>query len=81
MIKKNIKISTSFPKKELRTAVSKPSYTIIKIKRVTFFHKQKKDFKKEVYLNLTNFNNRKAITETKLSSGNLAQEDMKLQKL
>ena len=37
LIKKKIKINLSFPKKELRTAVSKSSYTLIKIKRITFF--------------------------------------------
>ena len=86
LIKKNIKINFSVLKKELRTAVSKPSYTLIKIKRITFFLKQRKFFKKEKYLDLNNFNNKNAITKTKFSSGNLAinttqwyilQEDMK----
>ena len=47
----NIKINISFPKIDLRTAVSKPSYTLIKIKRIIFFHKQKKSYKKEKCLN------------------------------
>ena len=72
LIKKNIKINFSVLKKELRTAVSKPSYTLIKIKRITFFLKQRKFFKKEKYLDLNNFNNKNAITKTKFSSGNLA---------
>ena len=63
LIKKNIKINISFPKNELRTAVSKPSYTIIKIKRMTFFS-QRMSFKKEKYLNLNNFNNKNAIAKT-----------------
>ena len=72
LIKKNIKINFSAPKKDLRTVASKPSYTLIKIKRITFFQKQRKSFKKEKYLNLNNFNNRNAITRTRFSSGNLA---------
>ena len=72
LIKKNIKINFSVPKKELRTVTSKPSYTLIKIKRITFSQKQRKSFKKEKYLNLNSFNNRNAITKTRFSSGNLA---------
>ena len=58
----------------------------MKKKKITFFHKHGKSFKKEKYLNLNNFNNRNAITKTRFSSGNLAintikwynlQEDMK----
>ena len=37
LIKKNIKININFPPKKRRTAVSKLSYTLIKIKRITFF--------------------------------------------
>ena len=86
LIKKNIKINFSVLKKELRTAVSKPSYTLIKTKRITFFQTKRKSFKKEKYLNLNNFKNRNAITKTRFSSGNLAinttqwynlQEDLK----
>ena len=46
LIKANVKTNLSFPKKELRTAVSKPSYILIKIKKITFFHKYRKSFKK-----------------------------------
>ena len=86
LIQKNIKINVSVPKKELRTVVSKPSYTLIKTKRITFLQKQRKPFKKEKYPNLNNFSNRNAITKTRFSCGNLAinktqwhnlQEDMK----
>ena len=72
LIKKNIKVNFSVPKNELRTVVSKLSYALIKIKRITFFQKQRKSFKKEKYLNLNSFNNRNAITKTRFSSGNLA---------
>ena len=72
LIKKNIKVNFSIPKNELRTVVSKLSYALIKIKRITFFQKQRKSFKKEKYLNLNSFNNRNAITKTRFSSGNLA---------
>ena len=44
LIKKNIKINISFPKKELRTAVSKPSYTLTEIKRKTYFSQTKEIF-------------------------------------
>ena len=47
----NIKINISFPKIELKTAVFKPSYTLMKIKRTTFCYKQRKSYKKEKYLN------------------------------
>ena len=33
LIKKNLKINLSFPKKELKTAVSKPSYGLKKSKK------------------------------------------------
>ena len=72
LIKKNIKVNFSVPKNELRTVVSKLSYALIKIKRITFFQKQRKSFKKEKYLNLNSFNNRNATTKTRFSSGNLA---------
>ena len=71
LIKNNININISSPKKELRTAVSKLSYTLIRIKVISFFHKQRKSFKKEKHLNLNNFNNRNATTKTRFSSGNL----------
>ena len=45
--KKNIKINKSLPKKEPRTVVSKPSYTLIKVNRIPSFHTQRKSFKKE----------------------------------
>ena len=86
LIKNNIKINFSVPQKELRTAVSKPSYTLIKIKRITFLQKKRKSFKKEKYLNLNSFKNRNAITKARFSSDNLAinttqryslQEDLK----
>ena len=64
----NIKINISCPKIELRTAVSKPSYTLMKIKRITFFYKQWKSYKKEKCLNQNNFNNKNAVTETRFSS-------------
>ena len=85
----NIKINISFPKIELKTAVFKPSYTLMKIKRTTFCYKQRKSYKKEKYLNQNNFSNRNAITKTRFSFGNLpinttkwynlqeAEEDMK----
>ena len=71
-IKKNIKINISFPKKEPRTVVSKPSYTLIKVNRITSFHTQRKSFKKERYLILNSFNNRNAITKARFSSLNFA---------
>ena len=37
LIKNNIKINIGFPKKELTIAVSKLSYTLIKVKIITFF--------------------------------------------
>ena len=36
-MRKNKKIYISFPKKEIRTVVSKLSYILIKIKRIAFF--------------------------------------------
>ena len=57
------------------------------MKRITFFHKQRKSFKKEKYLPLNNFNNRNTITKTRFSCQNLAinttkwynlQQDMKI---
>ena len=39
--KKEYKNKHKFPIKELRTVVPKPSFTLIEIKRITFFHKQK----------------------------------------
>ena len=77
----NTKINISLPEKQLRNTVSKPYYF--------FFHKQRKSFKNERYLNLSNFNNRNATTKTRFSSVNLAinttkwynlQEDKKLAK-
>ena len=44
LVKKNIKTNFSVPKKELRIAVSKPSYTPIKTKKITFFSDKKKVF-------------------------------------
>ena len=41
------KISISFSKKQLRTVASKLSFTLIKMKRTTFFHKQKKSLKRK----------------------------------
>ena len=61
MIKKNIKINVSFPQKELRTAVSKSSYTFIKFKRTFFTSKGSQSSNKERYPNLSNFSNRNAI--------------------
>ena len=58
-----------------------------KNKKNNFFSQTKELFKKEGYLNLQNFNNRKAITKIRLSSHNFAinttkwynlQEDMKI---
>ena len=46
LIKKNLKINLSFPKKQLKTAASKPSYTLKKVKKITFFHKYRKSFKR-----------------------------------
>ena len=67
-IKKHIKINISLPKKELRTVVSKPSYTLIKVNRITSFHTQRKSFKKDRYLILNNYNNRNAVTKTTFPS-------------
>ena len=61
MIKKNIKINVSFPQKELRTAVSKSSYTFIKFKRTFFTSKGSQSSNKERYPNLSNFSNRNAV--------------------
>ena len=58
LIKKDLKIKLSFPKKELKTAVSKPSYTLKKIKKITFFTNTGSLLKEEKYLNLKNFNSR-----------------------
>ena len=52
--------------------VSKPSFALIKMKRITFFSQTKEEFKQERYLNLHNFNNRNALTEITLSSHNFA---------
>ena len=43
----NIKINISFTKIELKAAVSKPSYTLMKIKRTTFFYTQRESYKKK----------------------------------
>ena len=77
LIKNNIKINISFPKKELRTALSKLSCTLIKIKIITFFQKQRKSFKKEKHLNLNNFNNKNVVTKTRFSSRNLVTNTSK----
>ena len=45
--KKKKKITISFSKKQLRTVASKLSFTLIKMKRTTFFHKQKKSLKRK----------------------------------
>ena len=90
LTKKNIKINIRFPKKELRTAVSKPSYKLIKIKRITFFTNKGSLFKKgkistvkDIYTSII----LTAGTKTRFSSGNLAinttkwhnlKEDMKI---
>ena len=85
LIKKNLQINLSIPKKELRTTVSKPSYTLKKVKKITFFTNTGSLLKKKKHLNLKNFSNRNAITKTRFS-GNLAinttkqynpREDMK----
>ena len=70
-IRRNTKTSISFSKKELRTVASKPSFTLIKMKRTTFFTNEKL-FEKERYLNLHNFNNRNTMTKIRLSSHNFA---------
>ena len=76
-----------FFQKELRTVASKPSFTLIKMKRKNFFSLTKELFKKERYLNLHNFNNRNAIMKIRLSSHNFTinttkwynlQEDIKI---
>ena len=46
-IRRNIKTTISFSKNELRTVASKPSFTLIKMKRTTFFHKQKNSLKRK----------------------------------
>ena len=58
LIKKDLKIKLSFPKRELKTAVSKSSYTLKKIKKITFFTNTGSLLKEEKYLNLKNFNSR-----------------------
>ena len=52
--------------------MSKPSFTFMKMKRITFFLKLKNSLKRKVSLNLNNFNNRNAITKIRLSSHNFA---------
>ena len=44
---KKKKITISFSKKQLRTVASKLSFTLIRMKRTTFFHKQKKSLKRK----------------------------------
>ena len=60
-------VYVSFPQKEQRTVVSKPSCSLIKIKRISFFIK-KEVFKKKKDLNLNYFNIRNAITKRRFSS-------------
>ena len=60
-------VYVSFPQKEQRTVVSKPSYSLIKMKRISFFIK-KEVFKKKKDLNLNYFNIRNAITKRRFSS-------------
>ena len=50
--------------------MSKPSFTFMKMKRITFFLKLKNSLKRKVSINLNNFNNRNAITKIRLSSHN-----------
>ena len=52
--------------------MSKPSFTFVKMKRITFFLKLKNSLKRKVSINLNNFNNRNAITKIRLSSHNFA---------
>ena len=52
--------------------MSKPSFTFMKMKRITFFLKLKNSLKRKVSINLNNFNNRNAITKIRLSSHNFA---------
>ena len=52
--------------------MSKPSFTFMKMKRITFFLKLKNSLKRKVSINLNNFNNRNAITKIRFSSHNLA---------
>ena len=52
--------------------MSKPFFTFMKIKRITFFLKLKNSLKRKVSINLNNFNNRNAITKIRLSSHNFA---------
>ena len=46
-ISRNVKTSIGFSIKELRTVARKSSFTLIKIKRKFFFHKQKNSLKRE----------------------------------
>ena len=76
-----MKIYISFPKKDIRTVISKLIYTLIKIKRIAFFtHTHKKNLS-------YSFINREGITKTRFSPYNLVtnttkwyniQEDMKI---
>ena len=58
------------PKKAKNCCIQALRHTY-KYQKNNFFHKQRKSFKKEKYLNLTNFNNRNAINKTRFLSGNL----------
>ena len=53
-----------FSQNRAKNAVTKRSYTLMKIKRITFFYKQRKSCKKEKYLNQNTFNNTNAIKKT-----------------
>ena len=76
-----------FEKRGPWTVVSKPSFTLTKMKRITFYSQTKELIKKERCLNLNNFNNKSAITKIRFSSHNFAtnitkwynhQEDIKI---